>query len=259
VSLQAIAADKYATAELFGKLANVMGDLDGSSIRYTDRLKQLTGGDEVYAQRKYQQPFKFTATAFPIFAANDIPAPMSDFSEGYFSRWMIVPFNKGYFPERQANPYIEHQFLEELPGILAKAVAAARELASRQGFTELHEVRQATRSYREDSDPVLAFIQDHIRPANHDAGAWEPRRSVYLAYQQWCASSGRRALGARKFYGRFARMYRISFGVGLTTTKRQSDGYRDIVLLSEEDAIDPVDSLTWRDRVLQAQESTTNE
>jgi putative DNA primase/helicase len=253
VSLQAIAADKYATAELFGKLANVMGDLDGSAIRYTDRLKQLTGGDEVYAQRKYEQPFKFVATAFPIFAANDLPSPMSDFSEGFFSRWMIVPFSKGYFPEGTADPYIETRLLGELEGILVRAVTALRDLAVRRSFTQLEEVTGATASYRENSDPVLAFIQDRIRPVSSSAKAWISRRDVYVAYEAWCSDSGRLPLSARKFYQRFARLYRVKFGKGLIARKRQTDGYLDVMLVPEEETIEPIGSTTWGDLLDQAE------
>lgn len=247
VSLQAIAADKYATAELFGKLANVMGDLDGSSIRYTDRLKQLTGGDDMYAQRKYQQPFKFVATAFPIFAANELPRPERDFTEGFFSRFMIVPFTKGFFPEGVADPFIERELFGELPGILWNSVRAIRDLVDRRSFTAVEPVGKATKEYRVDADPVLSFVHDRVRPTSSLEGAWISRRDVYEAYLFWAEANGNRALSARKFYERLARQFRFLFGKGLATAKRQSDGYRNVALVQEEDAIEPFGSMTWGD------------
>lgn len=45
VPLQVLGEDRFATADLFGKLANICGDLDARTVERTDLFKQLTGGD----------------------------------------------------------------------------------------------------------------------------------------------------------------------------------------------------------------------
>src|SRR5262249_21334474 len=47
VPLQALSEDRFSAADLFGKLANICGDLDARTIERTDLFKQVTGGDVI--------------------------------------------------------------------------------------------------------------------------------------------------------------------------------------------------------------------
>lgn len=91
VPLQTMGENGFAVANLHMKLANVAGDLDNRHVEQTNVFKVVTGQDECYAERKNQQPFRFTAWAVPIFSANQIPTT-SDTSQGYLSRWEVIPF-----------------------------------------------------------------------------------------------------------------------------------------------------------------------
>lgn len=48
------------------------------------------------AEAKYGAPFAFTCRALIVAAFNALPRS-ADTSEGFFSRWLVVPFT-GYFP-----------------------------------------------------------------------------------------------------------------------------------------------------------------
>jgi putative DNA primase/helicase len=58
VTLQALSDDRFAKAQLFGKLANVAGDLDSKPVEKSGAFKMLTGEDVITAEAKYRQPFQ---------------------------------------------------------------------------------------------------------------------------------------------------------------------------------------------------------
>jgi phage/plasmid-associated DNA primase len=90
-SLQALSENRFSGAELFGRLANICGDLDARAVKRTDLFKQLTGGDLIQAERKFAHPFSFTCFALPLFSANEAPLS-SDQTDAWFDRWLVVPF-----------------------------------------------------------------------------------------------------------------------------------------------------------------------
>jgi hypothetical protein len=58
VPLQAFGESRFATADVYGKLANLCGDLDARALRRSDTFKTLTGGsDAVRDERKYETAF----------------------------------------------------------------------------------------------------------------------------------------------------------------------------------------------------------
>jgi putative DNA primase/helicase len=200
VTLQALGENRFAAADLFGKVANLAGDLDARSIARTDLFKMATGGDPIHAERKYGQPFTFTNRATFVFAANELPGT-ADVSEGYFSRWQVVPFI-GHFPPGKADPRIEDRLHAELPGVLARAVMGLTTLMARGGFDPPESVIEATADYRRRADPVRLFLAERIEV---DAGANESRTTVHTAYSNWAVTNGYRPLAAGRFYDRFMR------------------------------------------------------
>src|SRR5208283_4554589 len=95
IPLQKLENDRFANSGLFGKLANVCADLSAESLRTTNTFKLITGGDSIYAERKYECAFQFQPFCKLIFAANKIPL-CGEADEAYFDRWIIVPFMRKF-------------------------------------------------------------------------------------------------------------------------------------------------------------------
>jgi hypothetical protein len=104
VSLHDLEGDRFAKADLVGKLATICGDLDLRAIRSSDSFKQLTGGDLLRVQRKHGQPFTFMPIAVPIFSANGF-APVADQSPAWFDRWLVLPFERRFVGDDPARPF----------------------------------------------------------------------------------------------------------------------------------------------------------
>jgi putative DNA primase/helicase len=198
VTLQAFAEDRFATAELYGKLANLCGDLDARAVRRSDQFKQIVGGvDLVSAQRKYGQPFTFQPYARLVFSANEAPGT-ADQSDAFFDRWLVVPF-----PNRFEGAADDRELLgrmttpAELSGLFNLALAGLRRLDARGRFEAPDSVTEAGRAYREKADTVAGFVEEACVLAET---AWVARAELYRAYRSWCEGSGRMPVSAGRFY-----------------------------------------------------------
>jgi putative DNA primase/helicase len=209
VTLQALSEDRFAKAQLFGKLANIAGDLDAKPVESSGAFKMLTGEDTITADHKFGQPFQFVNYATLVFSANEWPVSY-DQTDAYFTRWIAIAFTQRYREdgdalkpgERRADPTLGDRLVttEELEGLLVRAVAGARRLRERGGFAVPESVRVAVGDYRQWADTVLAWIDECVTMS---PDLRIPRRDVYRLYQDWCKSNGRSAVSSKKFWPRF--------------------------------------------------------
>jgi putative DNA primase/helicase len=205
VSLQALAENRFAPAELFGKLANICGDLDARAVRQTDMFKAWTGGDPIMAERKHGQPFTFRPIALPIFSANEAPLS-SDQTEAWFDRWVIVPMERR-IPAEKMDPHLAARLSArgELEGLLVRAVEGLRRLMTRGRFELPGSVNAARGNYRERLDSVQGFAAE---ACVFDATTFTSRKDLYAAYRTWAQGSGRFPVSAATFYDRLRRDYK---------------------------------------------------
>lgn len=197
ITLQGL-AERFAAAELFGKVANISGDIDSRSITRTDIFKMATGGDTISAERKHGQPFTFTNRATMLFSANELPGS-ADLSDGFFSRWVVVPFDRLRLEPGQEDPGLEARMHTELQGVLVRAVAGLRRVLVAGSFSRPQSVTDASDAYRYNADPIRRFVEDSLNVTgdiNHRA----PRTKVYSAYRSWCELNGHRSMAAGRFY-----------------------------------------------------------
>jgi len=73
VTLQDLVADRFAKADLYGKLANIGGDLPSKDLSDTAAFRNLTGGDDNRAQEKYRAAFNFRNKAKMLFPQTSCP------------------------------------------------------------------------------------------------------------------------------------------------------------------------------------------
>jgi putative DNA primase/helicase len=194
VSLHSLASERFARVALFGKLANVCGDIDATRIEQTGLLKQLTGEDLINAEHKFRKSFDFTSWAVPLFSANDIPSS-SDTSYGWLRRWEVFRF-PNIFPD---SPGLESALRQPagLEGIAVRAVAELRELMERAAFTVTEAGKAAKAEFTAHQDPLWGWFEERCWA---DPGAWTDQRAAYADYASWVQRSGGKQLGKTRFY-----------------------------------------------------------
>nr|WP_198983254.1 phage/plasmid primase, P4 family [Herbaspirillum sp. ASV7] len=195
--------DKFVRAELFGKLVNISSEMSAQATISDGYLKQITAGDEIEAERKFEASFSFRPYARLIGATNSLPR-LLDHSDGFARRAIILQFNR-QFQEHERDIRREERLMAELPGILNWAVAGLQNLLHRGRFDVPPSSSQAIESYRLNSDPVRQFLLD-IADETVFFNFKEGVRSsdLYERYRTWTMQNGYHALSSSAFGERLA-------------------------------------------------------
>jgi putative DNA primase/helicase len=196
VDLRSMSENKFATADLFGKIANIAGDIDAKYLSDTAQFKQITGEDTVRAEEKFKKAFSFTPWAVPVFSANKFWRSADD-TEGYYRRWVIIPFPTKV--DRRKN--FDESLLElEISGIFNKAVANLNVLMERGHFEPVGSSLDVAREFRTQNDPVEMWLQDDSEVSLNDPTTRIERQHALHAYSSWCGRNNHKPKSAREFY-----------------------------------------------------------
>jgi P4 family phage/plasmid primase-like protien len=212
VPLQAFGESRFAAAEVYGRLANVCGDLDSRALRRSDLFKTLTGGtDAVMAERKYEHPFSFVPYATLLFSANEAPAS-SDQTDAYFDRWVVLPFDTRFEgAEVDVHLLTKLTTREELEGLLVQAVSGLMDLMERGRFDLPASVEAANAEYRSKIDTVATFLDEACELGLEFS---ETRSALYEGYREWCGRNGRMPIGQQSFGPRVRQLLRREIALG---------------------------------------------
>lgn len=200
VELQELMRDKFAKAQLYGKIVSIVGDLSSKALEDPSIFKQLTGQDRVTAEFKYGQPFSFTSQATMLFAANKLPETF-DSSKGFYSRLLIVPFDKVSLDETEVDDTLEDRMHLELEGVLVKAVAGLKRAMERGGFEPVERCEAALRRYKGDRSQVFAWWESEVIVTGDPKDRVE-RGDLYSSFAAFAASRGVVPLSKVVFYSR---------------------------------------------------------
>jgi putative DNA primase/helicase len=165
-TMQQLTENRFATASLFGKLANVFADLSSNRLKDIEMFKVLVSGDQISAERKFIQDFDFTPFAKLVFSANlpPLPPPGIQDEDAFYKRWLVISFNlhKNCLFCRQKiekDPNLLEKLTteEELSGLLYLAVKAAQRLVTRRRFAKSPSIEAVTEEYEKKANPVKAW------------------------------------------------------------------------------------------------------
>lgn len=222
VSLHDLSNDRFAAADLHGKLANICGDIDATYIESTGMFKQVTGNDTIRAQRKYGQAFEFEAWCSFFFSANEIPRS-SDSSSGWSRRFEVIDFGRTVRKDPRVEPAIQSP--ESLRGIAVRAVGALRELMARGDFMSTDSGRAAKVRFEMQSNPVRRWLTDCTTPSDD---GWERQTDLWESYKKWEAEERLGKVGRQLFY---SRLRLLESSVSITHARRRGvDGFRGLLL-----------------------------
>jgi putative DNA primase/helicase len=185
VSIQQLGArDRFALAELFGKLANIRDDLSKDVIYSAGKIKELTGGFPVQAEHKFQNPFSFVNAAYMIFTCNVLP-PIEEDDGAFFNRVIIRLFSRKFGGNAKPDRELVDKMTtpEELSGILNWGLEGLRRLrANGWSFTNSVSLETTREDYKRRSDPVWAFVQDCLEAYSEGAVSKERLYNSFKAY-----------------------------------------------------------------------------
>jgi len=187
ISLQDLDTNRFAVAELHGKLANVYADLPDRALNHTGKFKMLTGGDIISAERKFKGHFTFINYAKLIFSCNKVPESRDD-TTAFYRRWIMINFpNK--FEGENINPNILEEISteEELSGLLNWALEGLRRLLKNGHFSNSITTEEIREQYIKQSNPVLAFVEDRLIS---DSQGEISKDELYRLFCDYCEEVG---------------------------------------------------------------------
>lgn len=181
--------DRFSTAMLFGKLANLGDDISDSFKEDVAIFKKIATGESIKAENKGKDAFQFIPYAKLIFSANNIPR-MKDPTGAAMRRLLTIPLN-AKFSENDSDydPQIKVKLTQQdaMEYFILLAISGLKRVLKNKHFTVSQKVQQAKTDYEQENNPILAFIED-CRNDNGDVeGIYnEATREVYIRYDEFC-------------------------------------------------------------------------
>ena len=198
-SLQNLESDKFAVANLHGKLLNIFPDLASSKLYDNTMFKILVGGDLIRGEKKFETAYQFENTARIIFSANKIPSVQKD-EYAYFRRWILIEFPHNFEGKKDYKKLIYKLTTEEeLSGLLNEAIEALKGLLENGEFSYNKTIEEVERMYQIKSDSVAAFADECVLMSSEDT----LKAVVFEAYVNWCKKNGVKPESNNTFGKRF--------------------------------------------------------
>lgn len=199
--------DRFKTAEMVGKLANIGDDISDEFIGNSAIFKKLVTGERVSVEQKGRDPFEFNNYSKLIFSANDIPR-IKDKSGAVLDRLVIVPFNAKFTVDKTG---FKSNIRRDLAGhadvmeyLINLGISGLKRILEKQQFTVSAKVQSELDDYRQRNNPILGFIREcedeDFKIEN------EPTSKVYKRYQEYCLANSLQAMSNIEFSKQINRM-----------------------------------------------------
>ena len=184
-------------AEVKGKRLIIAAELEEGMRLNTSNVKQLCSTDEIYAEKKYKDPFSFVPSHTLVLYTNHLPK-VGALDDGTWRRLIVIPFNAKIEGASDIKNYADYLY-EKAGGAILKWVmtGAKRVIGKKFDIRKPAVVDEAIRKYKENNDWLTHFLDDccEIDPS-YSAKSGD----VYNAYRSYCMQVGEYIRSTSDFY-----------------------------------------------------------
>lgn len=203
LSLFKLSTNRFAVAELDGKIANIAADIGPDELRHTGTIKMLTGGDWISVERKNRDPFQIKNTAKLTFSCNQLPRT-PDETLAFFKRFIVIVFDKVIPKEKQDTKLLETLTSDsELSGLFNWALEGLYRALERGYLAEPDGLIERRELYLAMSDPVNGFCNNYIMESHENI---EIKQDIIKAFHNYCREKGFVPVSERKFIEEFKKI-----------------------------------------------------
>jgi putative DNA primase/helicase len=202
IPLQTLEEQDFAESELFGKLANLAGELSNKTLDNTSKFKAITGRSLLSASRKFKTKIEFVNFSKQIFATNTLPKT-NDTSNAFWERWIYFRFPYTFKSQEELNVLKETKTIEQLSkyklknpeiikqlitpqefsGLLNKSIEGLHRVLENKHFTKSQNANDIMEFWVKESDSFLAFCMDFVE---QDIEGFVTKESLRKRYQKYC-------------------------------------------------------------------------
>ena len=184
-------------AEAKGKRLLIASELEEGVRLNTSIIKQLCSTDEIFAEKKYKDPFSFTPSHTLVLYTNHL-SKVGAMDSGIWRRLIVIPFNAKITGSSDQKNYADHLAENAAPYIMAWIIEGARKAIGNNFRIALPKcVEDAIAKYRQDNDWLSHFIEDCCEVGD---GMEEKSGEFYRAYRSYCARVGDFVRSTTEFY-----------------------------------------------------------
>ncbi len=184
-------------AELKGKRLVIAAELEEGMRLNTSIVKQLCSTDEISAEKKYKDPFKYEPTHTLVLYTNHLPKVGAN-DDGIWRRLIVIPFNAKITGKSDIKNYSD--FLAENAGgaIMNWIIEGAIKVIANDYKLKMPQVVQdAINHYRENNNWLGAFIEECC---DVDPSYEQKSGELYQEYRAYCTRTGEYTRSTTDFY-----------------------------------------------------------
>ena len=184
-------------AEAKGKRLLIAAELEEGMRLNTSTVKQLCSTDEIFAEKKYKDPFSFKPSHTLVLYTNHLPK-VGAMDDGIWRRLIVIPFNAKISGKSDIKNYSEF-LIKKSGGYIVKWLIEGAKKAIDNHFKLKNPkvVQDAIEKYKQDNDWMAHFLEACCELGT---GLEEKSGDVYLAYRSYCTRTGEFIRSTAEFY-----------------------------------------------------------
>ena len=184
-------------AEVKGKRLLIAAEMQEGSRLNDSTVKQLCSTDDVFAEKKYKDPFSFKPCHTLVLYTNHLPR-VSASDDGIWRRLIVIPFNAKITGKSDIKNYGEYLFDNAGESILAWVLEGAKKVIELDYQIPIPDcVQKAIDEYRNQNDWFGHFLADKCEV---DASYKESSSTLYQAYRNYSLDCNEYIRSTADFY-----------------------------------------------------------
>lgn len=174
-------------AELKGKRLVIASETEDGQRLSSASIKQLCSTDEIYAEKKYKDPFSFTPSHTLVLYTNHLPK-VGEIDKGTWRRLIVIPFDAKISTNDDIKNYADYLF-ENAGGAILKWIVEGSKKIIDAGFklNAPERVKTAVDEYMEQNNWIKHFVDECCEL---DEFYTEKSGELYQEYRNFCSRTG---------------------------------------------------------------------
>ena len=184
-------------AEAKGKRIIIAAELEEGMRLNTSNVKQLCSTDEIYAEKKYKDPFSFVPSHTLVLYTNHLPK-VGAIDAGTWRRLIVIPFNAKIEGSSDIKNYADYLFNKAGGAILKWIMTGAKRVIEKDyHIVKPAVVDAAIQKYKDNNDWLSQFLDECCEVGS---GLIAKSGEVYNAYRGYCMQVGEYIRSTSDFY-----------------------------------------------------------
>lgn len=184
-------------AETKGKRLLIAAEMQEGARLNDSTVKQLCSTDDIFAEKKYKDPFSFTPCHTLVLYTNHLPR-VSASDDGIWRRLIVIPFNAKIEGKSDIKNFADHLYHNAGDAILSWIIEGAKKVIDADYKFKLPEcVQRAIDEYRIQNDWFTHFLEDKCEvDPKHRVSSSE----LYQTYRNYCMDTNEYVRSTTDFY-----------------------------------------------------------